>query len=669
MTEMKARFRPPARVHLHVASAGNEFMAHIAEIFAAGFAAIGTPASVVVDGLPLEDTARGAQAIVVAPHEFFPLHFLKRRPTIELEPTLASVAVLNVEQPGSQWFERAWEFAYRARLVLDISAAGEAEFARRGIPAVLAPLGYVPMLESTRAGVAASTRPLDVVFLGSGSPRRNAFFARHARFFASLDAEIRLVSSGRPSGPDTPGYLSGTARSDYLASSKIVLGVHSSDSDYFEQHRALLALANGALLVSEPGTPPDPLVAGTHFVTGSLDDLPAICDHHLKRPETLDAIASAGRTIAREALGIERACRAILDAFTQAAPRPAGTASDEQRRAALRTRIADAAESAARGESVWSSTENDAYRAIAEPDVTVLVTVYNYERFLPQCLASVEAADPLPHGIELLVLDDASSDGSADAAEAFMSSAAVPARVIRKTSNTGLSDTRNLGFRCARSRYVFVLDADNWILPSCLRLLHAALAGSRHAAAYGILARVDDRTGRPTGLESAWPWDPARLVAAPYIDAMALFDRDIVRSVGGYSTDLLEHGIGWEDYDLWLALATAGHSACLVPRIVAMYREHPQSMLAHTRRRSNELALSLRRKYDGLVRQFPPQPTYFSVPSDDALSPEQREMRMLADQIMLLEQEIATIRASASWRATAPIRRVVDWMASLGGRG
>ena len=90
---------------------------------------------------------------MVAPHEYFPLHFLRTRPTIELEPTLASVAVLNVEQPGSEWFEVTWQFARLARHVFDISPAGVAEFQRRGVSAIHVPLGYTPSLEAPALAV------------------------------------------------------------------------------------------------------------------------------------------------------------------------------------------------------------------------------------------------------------------------------------------------------------------------------------------------------------------------------------------------------------------------------------------------------------------------------------------------------------------------------------
>ena len=139
----------------------------------------------------------GALSVVVAPHEYFPLHFLRTRPTIELEPTLASVAVLNVEQPGSEWFEVGWEFARLARHVFDISPAGVAEFHRRGVIGRPCATGLTPSLEAP-ALRPASDRPIDVLFLGHASPRRNAFFARHADFFSAFNCHIVVSEVDRP---------------------------------------------------------------------------------------------------------------------------------------------------------------------------------------------------------------------------------------------------------------------------------------------------------------------------------------------------------------------------------------------------------------------------------------------------------------------------------------
>ncbi|HEX5634740.1 MAG TPA: hypothetical protein VFX50_15965, partial [Gemmatimonadales bacterium] len=283
-------------VLLHVTSAGNEFMAHIAEVVAWGFRAAGVTCEVVVDGLPPPTPHDDVLHVVVAPHEYFPLHFLRTRPTIELAPTLASVAVLNVEQPGSQWFDAACQFARQARVVYDISPAGVTEFERRGVQARHTPLGYVPALEAPAAD--RGGRRIDVLFLGYASPRRTAFFARHAAWFASRNCHVILTDVGHPRHAQTPGYRAGPDRLRLAAEARIVLGVHATERPYFEQHRALLALANRALLVTETSEHTAPLEEGRHFVAAPLDELPATCERYLGRPAELERIASEGHTLA-----------------------------------------------------------------------------------------------------------------------------------------------------------------------------------------------------------------------------------------------------------------------------------------------------------------------------------------------------------------------------------
>jgi glycosyltransferase involved in cell wall biosynthesis len=569
------------------------------------------------------------------------------------------VAVLNVEQPGSQWFETALAYARQARLVYDISLAGVVEFERRGVPAWHTPLGFAPALAAPGEPSPPSARPIDLLFFGFGSERREAFVARHAGLFSGLRTAILLTDARHPALASTPGYRSGADRLALVASSRIVLGVRAGDRDYFEQHRALLALANGALFVSEASRHAAPLEAGRHFVSAPLDELPSLCRRYLDRPAEMDRIAGEGRAFVRTAMPAARSARAMLAAArptSGGAPAP----SESERRAALRARIAEAARRRERGTPPWTTSQNAAYDASPVPALSVVVTVYNYERFVRRCLESVAAAGRPAAGVELVVVDDASTDGSLAAVEGFMAATPLAMRIVRKQLNTGLSDARNTGFACARGRYVFVLDADNWVYPDCLTALHEAIDGSGHAGVYGLIARIDEDSGDGTGLLSSRAWDPRALLEGPYLDAMALLDRRLVLSLGGYSTDLLEHGFGWEDYDLWLALARAGHTCRLVPRLVAAYRDHRHSMLRQTNRRSGDLARHFRAKYADLIARYPPQDTYFAFPADDApLTPELREIRDLKAHLTKLERQLADVYRSASWRITAPLRAVL----------
>ena len=230
------------------------------------------------------------------------------------------------------------------------------------------------------------------------------------------------------------------------------------------------------------------------------------------------------------------------------------------------------------------------------PDVTVVIPLFNQGHFLEDAIRSVVAASsggpaiadavagpvvarPVVAGpvVDVIVVDDHSTDDSGEVAAGLLEAMPwLPLAVISRAANGGLGAARNTGFGAARGRYVFALDADNLLYPSGLRVLHQHLdaAPIEVAAAYGILERFDE-TGA-LGLTSHLPWDPDLLVHGAFIDAMALWRKTAWEAIGGYTAD--DQIYGWEDYDLWLALAERGERADLVTRIVGRYREQPGSM-------------------------------------------------------------------------------------------
>jgi glycosyltransferase involved in cell wall biosynthesis len=153
----------------------------------------------------------------------------------------------------------------------------------------------------------------------------------------------------------------------------------------------------------------------------------------------------------------------------------------------------------------------------------------------------------------------------------------VPARLLRHVVNRGLPAARNTALAHARAERCFVLDSDNAVLPHGLARLAEALDADPGAAfAYGMLAMFDQDGAH--GLRSRHPWAPRRLRHANPIDAMALIRTAVARELGGWTTDERLHG--WEDYDLWCAVAERGGHGAFVPEIVARYRVSDASMSA-----------------------------------------------------------------------------------------
>ncbi len=233
-----------------------------------------------------------------------------------------------------------------------------------------------------------------------------------------------------------------------------------------------------------------------------------------------------------------------------------------------------------------------------DPAATVIVTLYNYEKYIEECLNSVYLQTAVE--LDLIVVDDRSKDGSVDRAAAWMRSHGRRFRrvlLVRNRVNRGLARARNRAFEIATTDYVFVLDADNSIYPRCVATLTDALDRCNASFAYCYL----EKFGVESGLLSDRPWDLDALKSGNYIDAMALVRRSTWRDIGGYSTDM--GAMGFEDYEFWLKIAERGGYGAHVPEILARYRVHFQSMLnTETRRKESLLWDYLEQKHRGLVR-------------------------------------------------------------------
>jgi glycosyltransferase involved in cell wall biosynthesis len=223
----------------------------------------------------------------------------------------------------------------------------------------------------------------------------------------------------------------------------------------------------------------------------------------------------------------------------------------------------------------------------------VLLSLYNYAGEVGRALRSV--AIGTVDDVEVIVVDDGSRDGSPEAvARACEDLPWLPVKLLVRGRNAGLAAARTLAAEHARSPYLFVLDADNEVLPHGIERLLTALEGDPGAAfAYGILQCVTG--GRPDDVMSWLGWEPERLRHGNFIDALALLRRDALLDAGGYPTDPRLYG--WEDFALWCELAARGHTGVQVVEIVARYYAAAHSMISITNIDSAEAWAVLTRRH------------------------------------------------------------------------
>lgn len=103
------------------------------------------------------------------------------------------------------------------------------------------------------------------------------------------------------------------------------------------------------------------------------------------------------------------------------------------------------------------------------PFVTIIIPVYNSERWLVRCLDSV--INQTFREIEILLIDDGSSDKSAEICDEYASKDS-RIRVIHQ-QNKGVSAARQKGVNCAIGEYVIHVDSDDWVEKDMIEQLYS----------------------------------------------------------------------------------------------------------------------------------------------------------------------------------------------------
>ncbi|MER5629984.1 glycosyltransferase family 2 protein [Streptomyces nitrosporeus] len=125
------------------------------------------------------------------------------------------------------------------------------------------------------------------------------------------------------------------------------------------------------------------------------------------------------------------------------------------------------------------------------PDVSIVIGAYQAMPYLRRCLASVEAQTLGAGRIEIIAVDDGSTDGTGEYLDEFAARSAVRTRVVHQPNSGGPSGPRNVGLGLARGRYVFFLDADDYFGEEALERM----------VAMGDRAGTDVVLGKITGVD------------------------------------------------------------------------------------------------------------------------------------------------------------------------
>lgn len=232
---------------------------------------------------------------------------------------------------------------------------------------------------------------------------------------------------------------------------------------------------------------------------------------------------------------------------------------------------------------------------MSTPAVSVLMPAFNAERFIGASIRSVLAQDF--DDFELLIVDDGSTDGTAELVEDFHDKRI---RLLRNETNCGLVETLNKGLREARGTWVARQDADDLSRTDRLGRQLAYFRDNPDDVVVASEARLIDERDRGCGLlrlprtRDQLRWDLCFRNPVPHSSVM-MHREKVLGEFGGYP-----QYVASEDYALWSRVAAKNRFG-LLKRALVDYRIHPLSVMMSSGKEAADIARIRRTNMDGTL--------------------------------------------------------------------
>jgi len=191
-----------------------------------------------------------------------------------------------------------------------------------------------------------------------------------------------------------------------------------------------------------------------------------------------------------------------------------------------------------------------------DPRVTVLMSVYNGERYLNEAVDSILAQTFTD--FEFLIIDDASTDCTPEILRGYDDPRI---RIVTNEENLGLTKSLNRGLALAKGEYIARMDADDISVPERLEQQIYVLEKNSDIGVLGAAVQYIDECGKPLQILK-WPQKDTLIkwklcFMNPIAHPSAIIRRKLLIESGGYDEKITFA----QDYDLWVRLSPATHFA------------------------------------------------------------------------------------------------------------
>jgi teichuronic acid biosynthesis glycosyltransferase TuaG len=203
--------------------------------------------------------------------------------------------------------------------------------------------------------------------------------------------------------------------------------------------------------------------------------------------------------------------------------------------------------------------------------VSIIVPVYNAASYIEKTIEMVR--QQTYSDWELILVDDASADESAAVIRRMFQEDNI--RLIRKPRNEGAAAARNTGLAAARGRYIAFLDADDVWMPDKL-LRELSYMKERQAGFVFSAYEFGDEQARGTG---KIVHVPERLTYRKALTRTVIFTTTVLLDREKIPDELIRMPeVESEDTATWWQILRAGHTACGLDEVLAIYRRPAKSL-------------------------------------------------------------------------------------------
>ena len=154
------------------------------------------------------------------------------------------------------------------------------------------------------------------------------------------------------------------------------------------------------------------------------------------------------------------------------------------------------------------------------PEVSIIVTNYNYSKYIARCMRSCLGQHNV--NCEVIVVDDCSADNSLEVLEPFKEEV----KIIRNKKNMGVAASSNIGIKAAKSQYVIRVDADDFINSETCYFMKSYLEANHDAFGvacdYVLIDNHEDVIKR-------------KYAEKDNISCGIMYRRDLLLDMGGYN--------------------------------------------------------------------------------------------------------------------------------------